>query len=59
LEFIAIFKGENIVITISEIDEVSKLRGDADNYLKSILDGLNKIAYNDDGQILNLKGYKR
>ncbi len=30
-----------------------------DNYLKAILDGLNGVAYNDDRQVLNLKGYKR
>lgn len=30
---------------------VSKLRGDLDNYAKSVLDALNKVAYIDDKQI--------
>lgn len=29
----------------------SKLRGDLDNYIKSITDGLNEVAYGDDRQI--------
>ena len=33
----------------------SKLRGDIDNYAKSILDGLNGVAYTDDKQIVSLE----
>jgi crossover junction endodeoxyribonuclease RusA len=45
-------------VTISEIDEHSKLRSDIDNLVKSILDGLNGIAFKDDKQVLILKAYK-
>lgn len=41
-------------VTIKDIENESKLRGDADNYAKSILDGLNKIAYLDDKQVHTL-----
>ena len=34
-------------------------RGDIDNYIKSILDGLNKVAYSDDRYICHLKAEKR
>jgi cyclopropane fatty-acyl-phospholipid synthase-like methyltransferase len=33
----------------------SKLRGDIDNYAKSVLDGLNGVAYTDDKQIVSLE----
>lgn len=33
----------------------SKLRGDVDNYAKSILDGLNGVAFEDDKQVYVLK----
>lgn len=49
------------IITITEIEDwqnESRLRGDLDNYLK-ILDGLNKIAWNDDRQIKRLAGVIR
>jgi Holliday junction resolvase RusA-like endonuclease len=41
------------------VKEESKLRGDVDNYVKSLLDGLNGVAYDDDKQIVNLKAFKR
>ena len=34
-------------------------RGDIDNYIKSILDGLNKVAYSDDRYICHLEAEKR
>lgn len=51
------FSLENIEITIEEIlpnPIKSKLRGDIDNYAKSVLDALNGIAYEDDKQITML-----
>lgn len=36
-----------------------KVKPDIDNYVKSILDGLNKFAYNDDGQISDITAKKR
>jgi len=53
------FYKEKITITLNPIESESSLRGDIDNYVKSIMDGLNGVAYIDDGQILNLKAYKR
>jgi len=35
-----------------------KLRRDIDNYLKGILDGMNKIVFEDDSQIQELHVYK-
>ncbi|NBW08707.1 MAG: RusA family crossover junction endodeoxyribonuclease [Caulobacteraceae bacterium] len=53
------FTKDNITITISEIKAESSLRGDVDNYIKSIMDGLNGVAYKDDGQVLNIRAHKR
>ncbi len=52
------FDSEKIELTIEEIVPnpiKSKLRGDIDNYAKSILDALNGIAYIDDKQITILE----
>jgi Holliday junction resolvase RusA-like endonuclease len=46
-------------VTIESIDNESKLRGDLDNYVKSILDGLNKVAYLDDKQVHKIEAHKR
>jgi Holliday junction resolvase RusA-like endonuclease len=53
------FNKDKVLITISAIEGESSLRGDIDNYLKSIMDGLNGVAYHDDGQVLSLKAFKR
>lgn len=53
------FYKDKITIGLDPIESTSSLRGDIDNYVKSIMDGLNGVAYKDDGQVLNLKGYKR
>lgn len=53
------FHKAHIDVTISETTEESNLRGDVDNYVKSLMDGLNGIAYDDDGQVVNLKAFKR
>jgi Holliday junction resolvase RusA-like endonuclease len=45
-------------VTIESIDNESKLRGDLDNYIKSILDGLNGVAYTDDKQVHKIEGKK-
>ena len=52
------FSLENIELSIEEIlpnPVKSKLRGDIDNYAKSILDALNGVAYADDKQITILE----
>lgn len=50
----------HVEVEIEEIDgEPSKLRGDLDNYVKSILDGLNKHAYLDDKQVHEIRAWKK
>ena len=52
-----VFYKEKIKITITEEagEKKSSLRGDIDNYAKSVLDGLNGAAYVDDRQVIKLK----
>ena len=53
-----IFDNDKTEITIRSMrnkSNPSKLRGDIDNYAKSILDGLNGVAYTDDKQIVSLE----
>lgn len=49
-----------VKVTVRQLaDELaSPLRGDIDNYVKAVCDGLNKVAYGDDGQIVQLNSYK-
>lgn len=50
---------EGATVTIRESDHVpSKLRGDLDNYCKSLTDALNGVAYADDKQILVIRAVK-
>ena len=41
-----------------EAGDISKLRGDLDNYTKTVLDALNKVAWNDDKQVMKLTAIK-
>lgn len=53
-----IFDNDKTEITIRSMrnkSKSSKLRGDIDNYAKSVLDGLNGVAYTDDKQIVSLE----
>jgi Holliday junction resolvase RusA-like endonuclease len=49
------FTKENVTLTVSEISEgtltKSTLRGDIDNYVKLLMDGLNGVAWQDDKQV--------
>ena len=48
-------EGTHIVVTATKNpDWKSSLRGDIDNYVKSILDALNGVAWEDDKQIIEL-----
>jgi len=52
-----IFDKDKIIVKIREMDAEttsSKLRGDIDNYAKSVLDALNGVAFTDDKQIMRL-----
>lgn len=57
-----VFDKNSSVVTVGilEDDEYppSPLRGDIDNYLKLVMDGLNGIAYEDDNQIRLVKAVK-
>lgn len=47
---------DHVRVYLRELPETwsSPLRGDVDNYAKLVLDGLNKVAYNDDSQVMSL-----
>lgn len=50
--------GTAIVVEPIDLDEASKLRGDLDNYLKTCLDSLNGIAWDDDRQVVKITAVK-
>lgn len=47
------------VVTVSSSDDTpSKLRGDLDNYVKTVLDALNGVAFADDKQVHSIQAEK-
>lgn len=55
-----VFSKDRTVITITELEEdPSVLRGDTTNYLKTVEDALNGVAYEDDRQVQRVVGKKR
>lgn len=52
---------DSFTVTVTEhaTMEPSPLRGDIDNYVKSIMDGLNGVAYADDRQVRKLQVTKK
>lgn len=42
------------IIPLNPLEDTSKLRGDLDNYVKLLMDGLNGIAWNDDKQVMKI-----
>jgi crossover junction endodeoxyribonuclease RusA len=54
------FHPKETVITVRETSEYpeSRLRGDIDNYLKLVMDGLNGVAWDDDKQVVWLYAVK-
>jgi Holliday junction resolvase RusA-like endonuclease len=55
------FSPTRVTVCVTEMPdtEPSKLRGDVDNYVKSVSDALNGLAYDDDKQIHKLSGRKQ
>lgn len=57
-----VFDKHSSVVTVGVLDDdqygTTPLRGDIDNYLKLVMDGLNGIAYEDDNQIRLVKAEK-
>lgn len=51
-------EGIAIIVERVDLDSKSKLRGDVDNYVKTILDALNGIAWVDDSQVVKLTAIK-
>lgn len=52
--------GTSITITpVDLMDPITKpLRGDIDNYMKTVLDGLNGVAWDDDIQVVQVTAVK-
>ena len=46
--------GAAIVVTPMEVGFKPSIAGDIDNYAKTLLDGLNGVAWDDDSQVLKL-----
>jgi Holliday junction resolvase RusA-like endonuclease len=56
----ATFTREGTTVTVgTSADPASPLRGDIDNYVKLVMDGLNGAAYADDNQIVYLEVHKQ
>lgn len=59
VKIVVVFSTEGTNISISQCDtEPSKLRGDIDNYLKLLMDGLNGVAWEDDKQVHHVVVHK-
>jgi Holliday junction resolvase RusA-like endonuclease len=56
------FDEDGVGVVISPFDPVfekpTKLRGDIDNYVKTVLDGLNDVAFDDDAQVMKITATK-
>ena len=53
------FTVDGCMVTVEEVKWQSKMRGDIDNYGKSIMDGLQGVAYVNDKQVVSMTAEKR
>jgi crossover junction endodeoxyribonuclease RusA len=53
-----LFEKDNVQVTIKDARWTSGLRGDIDNYVKTILDGLQGKAFDNDRQVVDLQAMK-
>jgi crossover junction endodeoxyribonuclease RusA len=54
------FTPEGCEVTVLDYEvPPSKLRGDLDNYLKTLMDGLNGVAWTDDKQVHYVEAWKK
>lgn len=51
-------EGAAVIVERVDIESKSSLRGDIDNYVKTILDGLNGVAWKDDSQVVKVTAVK-
>ena len=60
VELECVFTPEGTQVIVRPIDGTpSKLRGDIDNYVKLLMDGLNGVAWLDDKQVTVIRAEKR
>lgn len=50
--------GTSLVVTPLEYEDRVSIRGDIDNYVKTVMDGLNGVAWEDDVQVVQIEASK-